>query len=368
MSFMSKIVLATTLVVSLYAVIVFLFSFPAAQRALVYCNWLQLPSKFDVPESYGYAHNHARNIKITTSDNVTLGAWHFVPLEYHMKHQLREKEHVQDSVFDAALADAQYDTVIYFHGNAMNRAAPWRVDLYKALSEKFRRLNIITIDYRGFGDSDGVPDEQGLHLDAKATLEWLYARNVTHEHISLIGHSLGTGVATALAYDMTKEGMPPNALILKAAYSSLPNLIFEYRLLQYLPILAPLRTMPPVQNWLLSKLLHKFDSLSRIEFVGCPILITYGAKDLEIPGHNSQQLFHRAIYGSKASPPLFTLQWLEHDQQIQRTIVPNEATVFKSATHRPQIQLVCLDHADHNNVGYFDYAYQAMADLTGWQR
>jgi abhydrolase domain-containing protein 12 len=37
----------------------------------------------------------------------------------------------QEFIFDLALGDPEYDTIVYFHGNALHRAAPWRIDLYK---------------------------------------------------------------------------------------------------------------------------------------------------------------------------------------------------------------------------------------------
>jgi abhydrolase domain-containing protein 12 len=61
-----------------------------------------------------------------------IGGWHFLPREYYEKHQLRAEHNIdQEFIFDLALADPEYDTIIYFHGNALHRAAPWRVDLYK---------------------------------------------------------------------------------------------------------------------------------------------------------------------------------------------------------------------------------------------
>lgn len=75
-----------------------------------------------------------------------------LPTSYYVEHALRQRT-PEDSLYDEALGNPAYDTVMYFHGNAMNRAAPWRTDLYKRLSDKFDHLNIIAIDYRGFGDS-----------------------------------------------------------------------------------------------------------------------------------------------------------------------------------------------------------------------
>ncbi|KAI9494368.1 Alpha/Beta hydrolase protein [Zychaea mexicana] len=359
--------IATSLVITVgYGVIVLLLCFPVPQRLMIYLHWVKLPNgtNLKVPELYGFAHNKVRNIHITSADNVTLGAWHILPTSYYQRHNLRDDPNLpSDTVYDAALSDPSYDTVLYLHGNALHRAAPWRTDLYKRLGDKFDRLNIIAIDYRGFGDSEGIPSEEGLRLDALATVDWLFQRNVSHDRISLIGHSLGTGVATTLAYDMTKRDQPPNALILKAAYSSLPNLIFEYRMLKYIAVLSPVRLVPPVQKWLLSHLLHVYDSVSRIEYLECPILLTYGASDVEIPGHNSQLLFHRAVYG-QGQRLEFAKDWVDADPSISRRIVPNEATVYK----KDQVHLVKLHHADHNNVGYYDYMFQAMADITGWHQ
>lgn len=67
---------------------------------------------------------------------VKIGAWHFLPTEYYKQQQqlrLAQDLALDDETFDAALSDPQYDTIVYFHGNALNRAAPWRIDLYKVM-------------------------------------------------------------------------------------------------------------------------------------------------------------------------------------------------------------------------------------------
>lgn len=54
--------------------------------------------------------------------------------------------------------------------------------------------------YRGYGDSEGTPSEDGLKLDADATLE--YAQNhkdIDNDRIFVFGRSLGGAVAIQLA-------------------------------------------------------------------------------------------------------------------------------------------------------------------------
>ena len=80
-------------------------------------------------------------------------------------------------------------------------------------------------------------------------------------------------------------------------------------------------------------------------------MIAYGALDIEIPGHNSQLLFHRAVYGDGLD---FAKDWVDQDRAINRQEIPNEATVYQ----KDQIHLVKLHHADHNNGKCFS--------LGGW--
>ncbi|RLN38522.1 hypothetical protein BBJ28_00008560 [Nothophytophthora sp. Chile5] len=55
-------------------------------------------------------------------------------------------------------------TLIFFHGNAGNIGyrLPNAVQLYRKVG-----VNVLLVDYRGFGHSEGEPTEQGLKLDAE---------------------------------------------------------------------------------------------------------------------------------------------------------------------------------------------------------
>jgi abhydrolase domain-containing protein 12 len=60
-------------------------------------------------------------------------------------------------------------------------------------------VNVIAFDYRGFGDSTGYPTEEGLYTDARAMWDWTLEHGAHANRTTLMGHSLGTGVATHLA-------------------------------------------------------------------------------------------------------------------------------------------------------------------------
>lgn len=67
-------------------------------------------------------------------------------------------------------------------------------------------VNVLAIDYRGFGDSEGYPTEPGLCMDAQAAWDWLIHSGAEPKDIVILGHSLGTGPAAKLASVLQDEG------------------------------------------------------------------------------------------------------------------------------------------------------------------
>jgi hypothetical protein len=56
------------------------------------------------------------------------------------------------------------------------------------------------VDYRGYGKSEGSPDETGVYRDADAAYDYLIReRHVQPKNIVVFGHSLGGAVAIDLA-------------------------------------------------------------------------------------------------------------------------------------------------------------------------
>lgn len=148
----------------------------------------------------------ATNLNIVTSDNETLGAWFILSDGFYQEFSKSSGRPNRSFVEEELRASLQkYPTVIYFHGNAANRAAPYRVSLYSALSTRLA-ANVLAIDYRGFGDSTGSPSESGLLADGRAAWDWLVDRGTAADSIVIMGHSLGTSVAALLGEQLASEG------------------------------------------------------------------------------------------------------------------------------------------------------------------
>ncbi|MEA1053885.1 alpha/beta hydrolase, partial [Lamprobacter modestohalophilus] len=87
-------------------------------------------------------------------------------------------------------------TLLFFHGNAGNLSH--RGDSIRIFTDL--GLEVLIIDYRGYGRSQGSPTEQGLYRDATAAWQWLtQVRGIPPEEIVFFGRSLGGAVAAWLA-------------------------------------------------------------------------------------------------------------------------------------------------------------------------
>lgn len=158
-----------------------------------------------------HAANKTLNLRIQTSDNESIGAWFILSDSYY--HSLQTipasvSEHITEAV-------QRHPTILFLHGNAATRAFSARIQHYATFTSRLS-ANVLVIDYRGFADSTGQPSQNGLVLDARAAWDWLVAHGTKSENIIVIGHSLGTGVASQFAAQFGHEGIRPRGIVLLA--------------------------------------------------------------------------------------------------------------------------------------------------------
>ena len=157
------------------------------------------------------------------------------------------------------------DTPVFlvFHGNAGN--VSHRPGKFAFLSDS--GVGLLLTEYRGFGGNPGSPDEKGLYADGRSVLDWLADEGIPPGRIVLYGESLGSGVATKMAAELSAQGTPPLALVLEAPFTSVPAV--AQRRFWWLPA-----------AWLT---LDRFDNLSRIADIDTEILILHGTADRVVP-------------------------------------------------------------------------------------
>ena len=94
----------------------------------------------------------------------------------------------------AAKPGEPYPLVIVFGGVA--RETSWMIDW----GEKPAAWGWLMVNYRGYGLSEGQPNEHALLEDARLVYDWAAARpDVDTQRIVVLGRSLGSYVAVALA-------------------------------------------------------------------------------------------------------------------------------------------------------------------------
>lgn len=159
--------------------------------------------------------------------------------------------------------------VLFFHGNAGNISH--RLDHARALGAA--GLDVLLLDYRGYGRSTGRPHEEGLYRDARAARAALLAGGqVDPERLVYMGESLGGAVALHLAVEE-----PPLACILQSTFTSLRDVARHH-------YPAPLSAAAG----------DAYPSLARIARLQAPVLILHGDVDEIVPVSHAEALFAAA--------------------------------------------------------------------------
>ncbi len=228
------------LCVCLYAGLTALIYF--RQSSLIY--YPNLPSRAlgATPQHLGLAYE---DVELVTADRVRLHGW-FVP------------------------AENARGTLLFFHGNAGNISH--RLDSIAIFNRM--NLDVLIIDYRGYGQSQGRISEKGSYRDAEAA--WYYlteSRGIAADGIIVFGRSLGASIAAWLASQHA-----PAALIVESGFSSVPSM--AQRLYPFLPV-----------RWL-SK--FRYDTARYVSTLACPLLVVHSPNDEIIPYAEGRQIFDAA--------------------------------------------------------------------------
>ncbi len=158
--------------------------------------------------------------------------------------------------------------LIYFPTNTGNIAQ--RMPELLRLAEL--GINVLGVNYRGFGKSTGSPSERGLYMDGDAALDYLLLRGFKSSRIFLLGRSLGTAVAVEVAKERDIGG-----LILVAPLTSGKAMAQAHGY-------GPLAYFAG----------DAYDNLRRIGKIRCPLLIVHGTEDEGAPIDMGRRLFAAA--------------------------------------------------------------------------
>jgi len=184
---------------------------------------------------------------------------------------------------DAATRSAP--TLLFCHANAGNIGL--RIPNFEYLIKRLQ-VNVFALDYRGYGQSEGTPSEEGLIEDALCAWRWLQkessAGRIDAEQLFVFGRSLGGAVTIALASELQKRAQQPfpRGLILENTFTSISDVVNAL-----FPILA-------FESLKKRFLRIKWESIQRVPDLEVPMLFLTGEKDEMIPPSHSRLLHARA--------------------------------------------------------------------------
>ncbi len=160
-------------------------------------------------------------------------------------------------------ADGEF-VVLFSHGNAED------IGFNRGFFQQYRLegFGILGYDYRGYGLSDGRPSEKNTYRDIAAAYGFLVdEKKVDPQKIIVHGRSVGSGPSVWLA-----AKQPVGGLILESPFVS------AFRVRTRWPILP----------------FDKYNNLSRINNIDCPLLVIHGQNDRIVAPWHGQKLYDTA--------------------------------------------------------------------------
>lgn len=161
-------------------------------------------------------------------------------------------------------------TLLWFHGNAGNLSH--RLDNIQRLAPL--KLNIFIFDYRGYGRSEGTPDEPGIYKDSLAAYKKvLELEGVSVDTLFLFGRSLG-GICAV----QTVMNHPARGLILESVFTNAADM--SRKVFPLIPL-----------GWAIRS---KLDALEKVPHLKLPKLFLHGTRDEIVPYDLGRKLFDHA--------------------------------------------------------------------------
>lgn len=274
---LSKVLLFLVVLYLVVCCVIYLYPLPFFYNPTSRVSNIEHAREYDYP---------AQEIKYNSADGTPLFAW-FTPPQKGKK------------------------IIVFMHGNSHNIEEFY----HKMKTFVYEGYGTMIPEYRGFGGVKGKINQKNLEMDAIAAVKYLNSRGYKNSDIYVYGMSLGSHMATHTVYELQNTERFAG-LILEVPFDSL--LHTAHAKVPFLPLNLIMR--------------DKYDNLSEIKAIKCPILIMGGSIDETIPINLAINLYNHApdnkqiiIYKNGKHSNLFNFR---NDLDILNWIEINEKSII----------------------------------------
>ncbi len=174
-------------------------------------------------------------------------------------------------------------SVLFLHGNGQNISTQFANVAWMPAAG----FNVLALDYRGYGGSQGEPSLPGVQLDIDAAMQALLRRpDVDPTRVVVFGQSLGGALAIHyVAHSRFRDSI--RALVVDSAFS-------DYERIGQEKLAAAVITWP--FQWFASLAIdNRYSPEASVGLLSpIPVLFIHGDADTLVPLHHSQRLFELA--------------------------------------------------------------------------
>lgn len=202
----------------------------------------------------------------------------FLPVLLPENHQFdfdkNFEEYLWETPFDGKINALHFKienpkgVIVYFHGNSDN------LNRWGKIAGDFTKFgyDVLVMDYRSFGKSVGIRNEEYLNSDAQFSYD--FAKEIYGEKNTIVyGRSLGGAFALKIGAENQ-----PKLIILEATFYNLQDIVNRW-----LP--------GKVTDKVSSKMTYHFLSNENIAKVKVPVYHFHGTKDFVVPLKSGKKLF-----------------------------------------------------------------------------
>jgi len=179
--------------------------------------------------------------------------------------------------------------IVQFHGNAENLTSHYTFLAWLT----HEGYDLFIFDYRGYGQSEGSPSQEGTYLDGKAAIDWAWTRWRERKkpgHFVVYGQSLGGAIAARAVCD-SPHSKEVTLLVQDSTFSNYRKVASG--LLSQRWFLWPISWLPYL---LVSNAYGTEECLTKNTI---PLLVIHDQKDRKVLFENGQTIFDVATTPSK---------------------------------------------------------------------